>query len=483
MQTATLAAVDLNTFTASSAAADQAAALGVDPSRVTVTITDLPVTSTLSLGGLSSLSAAASAAMAAALKANLPASVQATASVSITAESGSGRRLLDLQAALSITGVGSSTSAAASVSAAVTNPSALSAMASAGGSTGIAATPPVVSATISITILPLPPPSPPPSPPPLPPTPLSPLKPPTPPMASPPGPPPATVTPPAASSGGLVAAAVIAAIGGAALVAASVYVYRRNRPSPVDSAGGKKLAPDSYKGQSAMPKSSGKKQASEAGDAEPQSRLEGLRSIIRAAEPLSRLEGLRSIIRGALGGDGTRAPSRLAGLQEVIKESLSAKEKGLKPARSPRAAPKPAATRQPSGDIESSGSDAEEADEVPSLPPLRVKPVRSRRRAEVDPASSEDVDADEHAEADARPAVDEAAEEARLADIDRLKRKLRKARSQEAKARGTDGHAHWLSVTARLERKLEKRIAADPDLPMSPRSPDAPTPRSGSLPF
>ena len=157
---ASISAVDLSTFNAATAAAS----LGItDPSAV-VTVTDLPVVSTLSFAGVNSLGAAVLSALRTAVVASLPASMQATANVTLTVQGGGGRRLLDVSVALLIEGVGSSTSAASAVCSSIQNAGNLHAMANAAGSMGVTASAPTVTAKVTITTVSLTPLSPPPLP-------------------------------------------------------------------------------------------------------------------------------------------------------------------------------------------------------------------------------------------------------------------------------------------------------------------------------
>jgi hypothetical protein len=470
-----VAQIDLSTFSASSAAADQAALLGVDPSTVTVTVTDLPVASTLTLAGLSSLSAAASDAMAASLLASLPATVQATANVSISSSpAAAGRRLLDMSASLLITGVGSSTADAAAVSATVTSPSALGAVAAAGGASGVTASTPVVSARLTVTVVslslapplpalvpPLPlgsslPPPPRPTPPPLPP----------PPPVTVTDAPPAALTPPPQSSSALVAAAVLGAIAGAGLLVTSVAIWWRGRGG---AAAATKKKPT--KGASSSPR------ALERGPpSSPSSLLKTVSDITSAAKPGTRFASLAAVIRGALGTEeearavetlpANKPNSRLAGLKGVMRDAVGdaptsvpedEEAEEVAPFKQRRRRQAPAAL--PAEVETSAGSEGD----MPRLPVVRTQPSR----ATGPPSASSVESALESAE--------------RFAEIDRLQKKLKAAKRQVSKSAGTESHAHWLAVQSRLERKLNKRIARDPELPFSPDGEC--TPHGASLPF
>ena len=154
--TLSLSGINPATFNPASVAAALAATAGVNAADVDVVVTDYPVSTTVSFGGVSltSLTAAATTAITAAIDANLPAAAMVPTLGAVTAAGRRLRRLLDLSFPVSITGVGASTTLAAQTATAVTSPATLAAIATAAGvpSTAVAATPASVSAVMTITV-------------------------------------------------------------------------------------------------------------------------------------------------------------------------------------------------------------------------------------------------------------------------------------------------------------------------------------------
>jgi DNA polymerase-3 subunit gamma/tau len=144
-----LAGINPASFTLSNLVSGLAASIGADASTLNVTVTDFPVSSTISLSGsLTTLSAAALSALqtqlATALK--VPA-----ASVTLGAVS-SGRRLHDVAVPVTVSGNGGSIAAASAMAAAIAAPAALAAIATAvPGATPTVATP-SVSAQVAVVL-------------------------------------------------------------------------------------------------------------------------------------------------------------------------------------------------------------------------------------------------------------------------------------------------------------------------------------------
>jgi hypothetical protein len=137
-----LAGIDPATFDAADVASGIAEASGVDLADVVVTVEDLPVATTLSLVGSSTLSNAQRTSMATAITAALPSAAQAAAVVTIGTPTAVRRRLLDLTVPVTITGLGAASATATAASSALQSSSSLAAFATAGGATSASASVP-----------------------------------------------------------------------------------------------------------------------------------------------------------------------------------------------------------------------------------------------------------------------------------------------------------------------------------------------------
>jgi hypothetical protein len=151
--TLSLSGVNLATFSSASVATALANHASVHATDITVSITDFPITTTVSFAGagLTSLTAAQVTGITAAIDAKLPATAMVPALGSVTP---AGRRLLDLSVPVTVTAVGSDPILAAQAQAAITNAATLGAAATAAGvpSTAVSATPATVSAVMTISV-------------------------------------------------------------------------------------------------------------------------------------------------------------------------------------------------------------------------------------------------------------------------------------------------------------------------------------------
>ena len=151
--TLSLSGVNLATFSSASVATALANHASVHATDITVSITDFPITTTVSFAGagLTSLTAAQVTGITAAIDAKLPATAMVPALGSVTP---AGRRLLDLSVPVTVTAVGSDPVLAAQAQAAITNAATLGAAATAAGvpSTAVSATPATVSAVMTISV-------------------------------------------------------------------------------------------------------------------------------------------------------------------------------------------------------------------------------------------------------------------------------------------------------------------------------------------
>jgi hypothetical protein len=143
--------IDPATFSAADAAAGIAAATGAAASDVAVIISDLPVSTTLSLsGGLTALDAGQTAALSAALTAAMP--TQALR-VQVEPPLASGRRRLRaVDVSVRVTGLGADASLAAATSAALSDAASLAACAAAVGAPSASASTPVVAAVVAVSV-------------------------------------------------------------------------------------------------------------------------------------------------------------------------------------------------------------------------------------------------------------------------------------------------------------------------------------------
>ena len=151
--TLSLTGINLATFSSASVATALANTAGVHASDITVTVTDFPVSTTVSFAGagLTSLTAAQVTGIEAAIDAKLPAAAMVPALGTVTP---AGRRLLDLSVPVTVTAVGADPVLAAQTQTAVTNAATLGAAATAAGvpSNAVTATPATVSAVMTITV-------------------------------------------------------------------------------------------------------------------------------------------------------------------------------------------------------------------------------------------------------------------------------------------------------------------------------------------
>jgi hypothetical protein len=151
--TLSLSGIDLATFSSASVSTALANAAGVHASDITVSITDFPISTTVSFAGagLTSLTAAQVTGIEAAIDAKLPAAAMVPALGTVTP---AGRRLLDLSVPVTVTAVGTDPVLAAQTQTAITNTATLGAAATAAGvpSTAVTATPATVSAVMTITV-------------------------------------------------------------------------------------------------------------------------------------------------------------------------------------------------------------------------------------------------------------------------------------------------------------------------------------------
>ena len=151
--TLSLTGINLATFSFASVATALANAAGVHASDITVSITDFPVSTTVSFAGagLTSLTAAQVTGIEAAIDAKLPATAMVPALGTVTP---AGRRLLDLSVPVTVTAVGTDPVLAAQTQTAITNAATLGAAATAAGvpSSAVTATPATVSAVMTITV-------------------------------------------------------------------------------------------------------------------------------------------------------------------------------------------------------------------------------------------------------------------------------------------------------------------------------------------
>jgi hypothetical protein len=139
------------TFDLTAVTAGLAAASGANASDVTVVINDFPVSTSLSLAGITALSTATLAAMRTSVGASLSVNASGVALGTPSAVAGR-RRLLDLSVPLTVSGLGANASRASAVSSALTSTTALTAVAAAAGATSAAATTPVVTASLTVTV-------------------------------------------------------------------------------------------------------------------------------------------------------------------------------------------------------------------------------------------------------------------------------------------------------------------------------------------
>ena len=147
---------DATTTPASAAglAAALAASLGLSPEQVSVSVSDLIVSSTLSLGGLSDLSVAAAAALQASLSASLQAGgAPAAANLALGSPSAPARRLLDLSLPVTVDGLGVDAGVAAAAMTSLVEPGTLSAAAFAAGATSAATTAPLLTTRVRVSVV------------------------------------------------------------------------------------------------------------------------------------------------------------------------------------------------------------------------------------------------------------------------------------------------------------------------------------------
>ena len=148
-----LAGINPSTFTLASLVTGLAASVGADPSALNVTITDLPVSTTLTLAG-SGLTAISTSALAA-LKTSLATATGVPVSgITLGAVAAAGRRhLLDVSVPVTVSGLGGNIATASAVVTALTNPTNLATISTAvPGSSGAVATAPSVSARVSVVV-------------------------------------------------------------------------------------------------------------------------------------------------------------------------------------------------------------------------------------------------------------------------------------------------------------------------------------------